>query len=91
LIVYRLFTSPFFHASFFHIFFNLLTFAQLGNSLEKRIGSIQFLFLLFSFSILTSLVHLIIALIPYFLGSGSLYYNCSIGLSGKLKFQFVNY
>ncbi|GFR39585.1 hypothetical protein Agub_g45, partial [Astrephomene gubernaculifera] len=41
--VYRLITAPFFHLGPWHLLFNMMTFVHIGSSLERNVGSVQFL------------------------------------------------
>jgi rhomboid protease GluP len=42
---YRIFSSAFVHMSILHIGMNMLSLFQLGSSLEKQFGSLQYFFL----------------------------------------------
>jgi len=64
--IYRVFSSAFIHANFFHLFMNLLILGAVGDVLEKAVSSLRFLnifllphyldFLPFSFFPMMSLV-----------------------------------
>jgi membrane associated rhomboid family serine protease len=79
--VHRLFTHAFIHWDFYHIFFNLVSFAPLALTLEKQIGSLQLLHLLSIFSVLNGLSILIASIFLSIIYPAN-YTSCTIGLSG---------
>ncbi len=45
--IYRIFSSAFIHANFFHLFMNLLVLAAVGDVLEKTVSSLRFINIFF--------------------------------------------
>lgn len=82
--IYRLFTSMFLHGGILHLVMNILSFSQLGVSLENRIGTLSFLYHILIFGLLSSLLHAIIAYIIMIGGDSSYFYTGSLGFSGVL-------
>lgn len=82
--IYRLFTSMFLHGGILHLAMNMLSFTQLGASLENRIGTLSFLYHIMIFGFLSSLLHVIIAYIMMLGGDSSYFYTGSLGFSGVL-------
>ena len=82
--VWRLVTSVFMHGGFFHLFMNMMSFVQLGATLETRIGTVSFIYHIFLFSILASTIHCLIALFMYVGGNPSEFYTPTLGFSGVL-------
>lgn len=84
---YRLFAFPWFHLSLLHLFFNTMAFVPLGNSLEKVVGSIQFVHLIIIFGVFAGLIHTLLSMtgsilhLSYLLGD---IYSSSCGLSGVI-------
>jgi membrane associated rhomboid family serine protease len=79
--LYRLLTHAFIHLNFYHIFFNLISFAPLALALEKQIGSLQFLHLMSLFAHLTGLITLFASILLSFVYPG-FYNGCTVGISG---------
>lgn len=82
--IYRLLTSMFLHGGILHLVMNMLSFTQLGASLENRIGTLSFLYHIMVFGILSSLLHVIIAYIMMIGGDPSYFHTGSLGFSGVL-------
>jgi membrane associated rhomboid family serine protease len=82
--IWRLFTSSLFHGGILHLVMNMLAFAQLGVTLESRIGTLSFFYHIFVFSIFTSLVHCLLAMGALFGGEPGFFYGYSVGFSGVL-------
>ncbi|XP_020155656.1 rhomboid-like protein 15 isoform X2 [Aegilops tauschii subsp. strangulata] len=90
--VYRFYTSVLFHGSLLHVLFNMLTFVPLGTELERIMGSVRLLFLMFLLATTNAIFHLIVAfLVDY----NPLYHvsylvdECSIGFSGVIFSMIV--
>eukprot|EP01126_Amoeba_proteus_P002079 TRINITY_DN10657_c0_g1_i4.p1 TRINITY_DN10657_c0_g1~~TRINITY_DN10657_c0_g1_i4.p1 ORF type:complete len:154 (-),score=12.90 TRINITY_DN10657_c0_g1_i4:1121-1582(-) len=81
--VYRIFTSPLFHASFIHLFFNMLVLQDLGNKTERFYGSISYLLLTATIGCLGSIFDVIIQWVQFFVQGRSLS-TCTVGYSGIL-------
>ena len=81
---YRLLTSMFLHGGILHLVMNMLSFSQLGASLENRIGTLSFLYHILIFGILSSLLHVIISYVMMIGGDPSPFYTGSLGFSGVL-------
>ena len=83
---YRIFTSAFTHASFFHLLVNMTAFIQIGAfGLEMKLGSVTFALLVFLFTILCGIVHVFLASAMWYLLGISGYINeCAVGFSGVI-------
>ena len=81
--VYRLFTYTLFHTNWIHLAFNMVFLSSVGNSVEKRLGSIYLLNMLILFSVFCAIVQLIISV---FLATifPSMAFSCVAGFSGVL-------
>ena len=78
----RLFTSPFFHADDWHLYYNMISFSLKGRSLEKRYGSGYFAILIAVFSIACSLVLVGLEYLSYvIMGRENDLYACGVGFS----------
>jgi membrane associated rhomboid family serine protease len=92
LSVYRFYTSVLFHGSLLHVLFNMLTFVPLGTELERIMGSVRLLFLIFLLATTNAIFHLIVAFLvdynPIYPGS-YLVNECSIGFSGVIFSMIV--
>jgi rhomboid domain-containing protein 1 len=83
--VYTFITSGFFHFSFMHILFNMISFYPMGSALERTSGSLPFLYLTLLFDVVGSLVHFLLAYITYASGIYTgFFYSCSAGFSGVI-------
>ncbi len=81
----RILYAPFFHASDFHLYYNMASFIWKGISLEKHFGSGYFLYLISVFSVATNLVYLGINFaLAEFLDQWSAMQSCAVGFSGVL-------
>ncbi|XP_078437402.1 RHOMBOID-like protein 15 [Wolffia australiana] len=85
--VYRIYTADLFHGSLLHVLFNMLALVPLGTELERIIGSVRLVYLIWLLATSNGLLHLIIAFtiaknpvhpFPYLLN------ECAIGFSGVL-------
>ncbi|XP_008808594.2 rhomboid-like protein 15 isoform X1 [Phoenix dactylifera] len=90
--VYRIYTSVLFHGSLLHVLFNMLALVPLGTELERIMGSIRLLYLMFLLATTNAIFHLIIALVvahiplyPY----PFLMNECAIGFSGIIFSMIV--
>ncbi|EDO30242.1 predicted protein [Nematostella vectensis] len=81
----RLALAPFFHLDDWHLYYNMASFLWKGKSLETKLGSGMFLYLLAVFSVLTSVV---LVGLDIFLanvtGDSSYLYSCAAGFSGVI-------
>lgn len=81
----RIFYAPFFHASDFHLYYNMASFIWKGISLERHFGSGYFLYMVTVFSVMTDLVYLTINYaLAEFLDQWSAVQSCAVGFSGVL-------
>eukprot|EP01114_Cavostelium_apophysatum_P016169 TRINITY_DN4548_c0_g1_i1.p1 TRINITY_DN4548_c0_g1~~TRINITY_DN4548_c0_g1_i1.p1 ORF type:complete len:327 (-),score=22.24 TRINITY_DN4548_c0_g1_i1:26-1006(-) len=81
--VYRFFTSPWFHSGILHLALNMMAFIPMGATLERTQGSLNFLYIILLFCLLTGLAHNFIAYAAYQTGTyPSLIKECAIGFSG---------
>ncbi|CAM0875645.1 unnamed protein product [Alopecurus aequalis] len=90
--VYRFYTSVLFHGSLLHVLFNMLTFAPLGTELERIMGSVRLLFLMFLLATTNAIFHLIVAFLVAYNPIYPVSYlvdECSIGYSGVIFAMIV--
>ncbi|CAM0875667.1 unnamed protein product [Alopecurus aequalis] len=90
--VYRFYTSVLFHGSLLHVLFNMLTFAPLGTELERIMGSVRLLFLMFLLATTNAIFHLIVAFLVAYNPIYPVSYlvdECSIGYSGVIFSMIV--
>lgn len=78
---YRIFTSMFLHADFFHIFFNMYFLYIFGRAVERFLGRLRFLLLYLISGIVASIFHSAFG----FLGGFSAYAVPAIGASGAIS------
>ncbi len=82
---YRLPFSAFVHRNFIHIFFNMMSTVTLGGGLERSIGSIRMLTVVFWSAILQGCLYVVIQLVLTFItGDESHYMQQCGGFSGVL-------
>ncbi|KAH7661610.1 Rhomboid protease protein [Dioscorea alata] len=89
--VYRIYTAVLFHGSLLHVVFNMLALVPLGTELERIMGSVRLLYLIFLLATSNAVFHLIIALVVGHNPISSTLYlmqECAIGFSGIL-FSFI--
>ncbi|KAJ0982592.1 hypothetical protein J5N97_010847 [Dioscorea zingiberensis] len=88
--VYRIYTAVFFHGSLLHVVFNMLALVPLGTELERIMGSIRLLYLMFLLATCNAIFHIFIALVLAHnpIRSFFLLNECAIGFSGIL-FAFI--
>lgn len=81
----RLLFAAFYHLNDFHLYFNMTSFVWKGISLEGRMGSSKFLYILAVFTVLTNvvLVGLDLAL-ANITGNFSYIHTCAAGFSGVI-------
>jgi len=81
----RLLFAAFYHLNDFHLYYNMASFVWKGMSLERRMGSSKFLYILAVFTVLTNavLVGLDVAL-ANITGDYSYIYTCAAGFSGVI-------
>jgi len=83
--IYRLLSSSFYHASFFHILFNMLALFSLGSSLENRIGTVRFLSLSFVVAVVASVFYVAVCALFFTLFNDQTWMLYSaVGYSGVL-------
>ena len=79
--VYRVFTAPLFHGGIIHLVFNMTAFVPMATSLERLLGTVQFLFIVGLFITLSSSFHIAIAVCAGTMGFNAMR-ECAIGFSG---------
>lgn len=83
--LHRLLSSSFYHASFFHILFNMLALFSLGSSLENRIGTVRFLSLSFVVAVVASVFYVAVCALFFTLFNDQTWMLYSaVGYSGVL-------
>uniref|UniRef100_A0A0D3FLW2 UBA domain-containing protein n=1 Tax=Oryza barthii TaxID=65489 RepID=A0A0D3FLW2_9ORYZ len=90
--VYRFYTSVVFHGSLLHVLFNMLALVPLGTELERIMGSVRLLFLMFLLATTNAIFHLIIAFLAAYNPLYPLHFlvdECSIGFSGVIFSMIV--
>ncbi|WVZ59965.1 hypothetical protein U9M48_010045 [Paspalum notatum var. saurae] len=90
--VYRFYTSVLFHGSLLHVLFNMLALVPLGTELERIMGSVRLLFLMFLLATTNAILHLTIAfLVAYnpLYPAPYIVHECSIGFSGVIFSMIV--
>ncbi|XP_055977772.1 rhomboid-related protein 4 [Sorex fumeus] len=81
----RLLLSPLHHADDWHLYFNMASMLWKGISLEKRLGSRWFAYVLATFSVLTGLVYLVLEFaLAELMDEPDFRRNCAVGFSGVL-------
>ena len=90
--VYRPYTSIIFHASILHVVFNMLALVPIGSGLERMLGSVRYLHVLFLMATSNALIEIVIAYLaaynpvhPY----RPLLHECGIGFSGVIFAMIV--
>ncbi|MCX8183510.1 MAG: rhomboid family intramembrane serine protease [Crenarchaeota archaeon] len=78
---YRVFTSMFLHADFFHLFFNMYFLYVFGRAVESVLGKLRFLLLYLIAGVAASVFHTAFS----FLGGFSAYTIPAIGASGAIS------
>jgi len=79
--LYRIFSSMFLHADFFHILFNMYFLYLFGRAVEEALGRIRYLALYFVSGIAASIFHTAFS----FLGGATAYVVPAIGASGAIS------
>ncbi|XP_072474152.1 rhomboid-related protein 4 isoform X3 [Notamacropus eugenii] len=81
----RLLLSPFHHADDWHLYFNMVSMLWKGLTLERRLGSIWFAYIIAVFSLLTGVVYLALEYtVAELLDQPAFKIYCAIGFSGVL-------
>ncbi|XP_020831149.1 rhomboid-related protein 4 isoform X1 [Phascolarctos cinereus] len=81
----RLLLSPFHHADDWHLYFNMVSMLWKGLTLERRLGSIWFAYIIAVFSMLTGVVYLALEYtVAELLDQPAFKLYCAIGFSGVL-------
>ncbi|KAF8792754.1 Rhomboid-related protein 4 like protein [Argiope bruennichi] len=78
----RLIFAAFEHADDWHLYYNMVSFAIKGRSLERRFGSVKFAYILAIFTILTNAV--LVALNVLAIEHLGDYDQCAVGFSGVI-------
>ncbi|MEM3538288.1 MAG: rhomboid family intramembrane serine protease [Nitrososphaerales archaeon] len=79
--IYRIFSSMFLHADFFHILFNMYFLYLFGRNIENTLGRVRFLVLYFMAGVFASIFHTTFS----FLGGSIAYMIPAIGASGAIS------
>ncbi|MEM3383662.1 MAG: rhomboid family intramembrane serine protease [Nitrososphaerales archaeon] len=79
--IYRIFSSMFLHADFFHILFNMYFLYLFGRTIENALGRIRFFILYFVAGVAASMFHTTFS----FLGGSIAYMIPAIGASGAIS------
>ena len=81
---FRLYMAPFFHASDWHLYYNMVSLLWKGIRLEKRFGSQYFAYMLAVFSVLTGVVMVALGMAAEELFNDRDYLmHCGVGFSGR--------
>ena len=81
----RIILSPFLHADSFHLYYNMASFMWKARTLERHYGSIYFAYMVAIFSVLTSLVYLLLNLvIAEMFDTWSYVRTCAVGFSAVI-------
>ncbi|XP_051839402.1 rhomboid-related protein 4 isoform X3 [Antechinus flavipes] len=81
----RLLLSPFHHADDWHLYFNMVSMLWKGLTLERRLGSFWFAYIIAVFSLLTGVVYLALEYtVAELLDQREFKVYCAIGFSGVL-------
>lgn len=65
--MYRFLTSAIFHVGILHLVFNMMAFVPIGASLERHLGSVQFLWLIILLCLLGDVAYISIAFLGRFM------------------------
>lgn len=90
--VYRIYTAVLFHASLLHVVFNMMALVPLGTELERIMGSVRLLYLMFLLATSNAIFHLCIASLVAYNPVRSYYPvmdECAVGFSGILFSMIV--
>ncbi|MEM3578404.1 MAG: rhomboid family intramembrane serine protease [Candidatus Bathyarchaeia archaeon] len=79
--LYRIFSSMFLHADFFHILFNMLFLYVFGRAVENALGKLRYLTLYFVSGVAAAVFHTAFS----FLGGFTAYVISAIGASGAIS------
>lgn len=83
--VWRIISGAWFHGGLLHIVFNMVTFEAIGPKIERKQGSLNFIYNLFLFDILGSIIHESIAYLLFKTNTFTEFmYECTVGLSGVI-------
>ncbi|XP_025079018.1 rhomboid-related protein 4-like isoform X2 [Pomacea canaliculata] len=79
----RLVLAPLYHGNDMHLYFNMISFLMKGRTLERKFGSIYFLWMLSVFTVLSSLLYVVLGvLLAELLDDIHYLTQCAIGFSG---------
>ena len=82
----RLFLASFFHLNDWHLYYNMTSFLWKGQSLERKLGSKYFAFLLGVFAVLVNVVIVALSLAAErLLHDPSYLWTCAAGFSGRTE------
>ncbi|XP_077225864.1 RHOMBOID-like protein 15 isoform X2 [Tasmannia lanceolata] len=90
--VYRIYTSILFHGSLLHVLFNMLALVPLGSELERIMGSLRYVHVMFLLATSNAIFHLLIALLVAHNPLHTYQYlmdECAIGFSGIIFSMIV--
>jgi membrane associated rhomboid family serine protease len=80
-----IFSSPWFHASFYHVLFNMLMLSCNGGRVETMMGSLPFLGVNLMFSVFTNILYVILSWLLYLISDDfAPLVTCAVGYSGVL-------
>lgn len=82
--VWRLFTAQFFHNDILHLIMNMMAFYSLGNSFERSVGTLAFIYYMFIFGIISNLLDAFIAWFMLWGGRPEHFIGGTLGFSGVL-------
>eukprot|EP00698_Gefionella_okellyi_P022489 TRINITY_DN7463_c0_g4_i2.p1 TRINITY_DN7463_c0_g4~~TRINITY_DN7463_c0_g4_i2.p1 ORF type:complete len:297 (+),score=36.94 TRINITY_DN7463_c0_g4_i2:28-891(+) len=92
--LHRIFAAPVVHLSVMHLLFNMMAFLPMSRTMERSLGSIQYLWALLFLIAAIGVTHLSLAFVissnPIYQFS-SFYYDCSAGLSAVIFALLVIY
>lgn len=85
---WRLFSYPFIHTQFWHIFLNIMSLIPLASHIERHIGTLPFLLLFVFLTLMSELLRVAITCLLFAANYSQPYYTSSIGISGQI-FSFI--
>lgn len=81
---WRLISAVFFHNGIFHLVMNMMSFATLGVTFERTVGTTAFFLYILIFGIVSSLISVLVSWFMDFGGRHNEYYSPCVGFSGVL-------
>lgn len=83
IFIRRLFEASFYHGDDLHLYFNMISFLWKGISMECRMGSRRFLFLVSFLSVSVNILMLYLNyMVAHFVADETYLSRCAIGFSG---------